>query len=80
MSSSASIPITMLSVGLYGEEVWVCLLYTSIKGEEMTRLVNSLPDRTGKKAGEFAVVQEPAPEGNICLKSDVDVYKRQTAH
>ena len=46
-----------------------------IKGEEMTRLVNSLPDRTGKKAGEFAVVQEPAPEGNICLKSDVAIAK-----
>ena len=46
-----------------------------IKGEEMTRLVNSLPDRTGKKAGEFTVVQEPAPEGNICLKSDVAIAK-----
>ncbi len=46
-----------------------------IKGEEMTRLVNSLPDRTGKNAGKFTVVQEPAPEGNICLKSDVAIAK-----
>ena len=46
-----------------------------IKGEEMTRLVNSLPDRTGKRAGNFTVVQEPAPEGNICLKSDVAIAK-----
>ena len=46
-----------------------------IKGEEMTRLVNSLPDRTGKTAGEFTVVQEPDLEGNICLKSDVAIAK-----
>ena len=46
-----------------------------IKGEEMTRLVNSLPDRTGKKAGRFTVVQEPDLEGNICLKSDVAIAK-----
>ena len=46
-----------------------------IKGEEMTRLVNSLPDRTGKKVGTFIVVQEPAFEGNICLKSDVAIAK-----
>ena len=46
-----------------------------IKGEEMTRLVNSLPDYTGKDAGRFIVVQEPALEGNICLKSDVAIAK-----
>ena len=46
-----------------------------IKGKEMTRLVNSLPDRTGKRASKFTVVQEPAPEGNICLKSDVAIAK-----
>ena len=46
-----------------------------IKGEEMTRLVNSLPDRTGKKAGKFTVVHEPDLEGNICLKSDVAIAK-----
>ena len=46
-----------------------------IKGEEMTHLVNSLPDLTGKEVGEFSVVQEPAPEGNICLKSDVAIAK-----
>ena len=46
-----------------------------VKGEEMTRLVNSLPDRTGKEAGTFTVVQEPDLEGNICLKSDVAIAK-----
>ena len=46
-----------------------------IKGKEMTRLVNSLPDRTGKRSGKFTVVQEPALEGNICLKSDVAIAK-----
>ena len=46
-----------------------------IKGEEMTRLVKSLPDRTGKAAREFIVVQEPAPEGNRCLKTDVAIAK-----
>ena len=46
-----------------------------IKGGEMTRLVNSLPDRTGREAGDFTVVQEPDPEGNICLKSDVAIAK-----
>ena len=46
-----------------------------IKGEEMTRLVNSLPDLTGKDAGRFIVVQEPAPESNICLQSDVAIAK-----
>ena len=44
-----------------------------IKGKEMTRMVNSLPDRTGKEAGEFIVVQDPEPEGNVCLKSDVAI-------
>ena len=46
-----------------------------VKGEEMTRLVNSLPDRTGEEAGTFTVVQEPDLEGNICLKSDVAIAK-----
>ena len=47
-----------------------------IKGEEMTRLVKSLPDLTGEEAGFFAVVQEPSAEGNICLKSDVAIAAR----
>ena len=48
-----------------------------IKGEEMTRLVNSLPDRTGKVAGTFVVRQEPNAEGNVCLKSDVAIADRK---
>ena len=46
-----------------------------IKGEEMTRLVNSLPDRTDEITGSFIVVQAPAPEGNVCFKSDVAIAK-----
>ena len=46
-----------------------------IKGEEMTRLVNSLPDRTSTSAGYIDVVQEPAPEGNRCLKTHVAIAK-----
>ena len=46
-----------------------------IKGEEMTRLVNSLPDRTGMDDGVFTVVQEPRPEGNRCLKTHVAIAK-----
>ena len=45
-----------------------------IKGEEMTRLVNSLPDLTGKEAGTIVVVQSGA-ESNRCLKSDVAIAK-----
>lgn len=56
----------LMSVYCYGNQ---------IKGEEITRLVKSLPDRTDKEAGEFIVVQEPAPEGNRCLKTDVAIAK-----
>ena len=48
-----------------------------IKGAEMTRLVNSLPDRTGILSGSFVVVREPGLEGNICLKSHVAIAKRK---
>ena len=48
-----------------------------IKGEEMTRLVNSLPDRTGKYTGTFVVIQDPAPEGNVCLKPDVAIAEEK---
>ena len=46
-----------------------------IKGGKMTLLVNSLPDLSGKKTGSFIVVQEPAPEGNRCPKTDVAIAK-----
>ena len=49
-----------------------------IKGEEMTRLVDSLPDRTEKEVyagkGEIVVVQSDA-ESNRCLKLDVAIAK-----
>ena len=45
-----------------------------IKGEEMTRLMNSLPDRTDTYAGYFVVIQS-GTEGNRCLKTDVAIAK-----
>ena len=47
-----------------------------IKGGEMTRLVNSLPNRT-KGIGKLIAVQYPAPEGNICLKSDAAIAAKK---
>ncbi|WP_304287393.1 C10 family peptidase [Porphyromonas uenonis] len=55
------------------EALWCCL--NQIKGEAMTQLVNSLPDRTGKKAGTFVVYSHFQGEKNICLKSDVAIAK-----
>ena len=52
----------------------VCFL-NQIKGEAMTQLVNSLPDRTGKEAGVFVVYSDFQTERNICLKSDVAIAK-----
>ena len=51
-----------------------CFL-NQIKGDAMTQLVNSLPDRTGKEAGVFAVYALSQEERNICLKSDVAIAK-----
>lgn len=48
-----------------------------IKGEEMARLVNCLPDLTGRGAGQFVVMQEPLPEGNECFKADVTIAKEK---
>ena len=67
--------LTALVVSQNTSLTWVTCFSNQIKGEEMTRLVNGLPDRTGKKAGEFIVVQEPSPEGNRCLKTDVAIAK-----
>ena len=50
---------------------WLECYDNQIKGEDMTRMVKSLPDRKGKDYGTFVVIQDPDPEGNICLKSDV---------
>ena len=51
-----------------------CFL-NQIKGDAMTQLVNSLPDRTGKEAGVFAVYALSQEERNRCLKSDVAIAK-----
>ena len=67
--------LTALDVSQNTSLTWIFCPGNQIKGEEMTRLVNSLPDYTGKAAGTFFVVQEPDLEGNICLKSDVAIAK-----
>ena len=67
--------LTKLDVSKNTALKWLDCSGNQIKGEEMTRLVKSLPDRTGKEAGSFTVVQEPDLEGNICLKSDVAIAK-----
>ena len=65
--------LTALDVSQNTALTWLSCTGNQIKGEEMTRLVNSLPDLRWKNGGEFTVVQEPDLEGNICLKSDVAI-------
>ena len=67
--------LTALDVSQNTSLYWVSCFGNQIKGEEMTRLMNSLPDRTWKVGGDIVVVQEPGLEGNICLKSDVAIAK-----
>ena len=66
--------LTALDVSQNTSLTWVTCSGNQIKGEEMTRLVNSLPDLTGKEAGTIVVVQSDA-ESNRCLKSDVAIAK-----
>ncbi len=48
----------------------------AIKGENMTNLVNSLPDRTGKTAGKFVVyASDDSREENVITKADVAIAK-----
>ena len=51
-----------------------CFL-NQIKGDAMTQLVNSLPDRTGKEIGTFVIYSHSQEERNRCLKSDVAIAK-----
>ena len=67
--------LTALDLSKNTALTWLRCYGNQIKGEEITRLVKSLPDRTDKEAGEFIVVQEPDPEGNRCLKTDVAIAK-----
>jgi hypothetical protein len=45
----------------------------NIAGNNMTGMINSLPDRTGKNAGQFAVFDELNDDKNRCLASDVAI-------
>jgi hypothetical protein len=48
----------------------------AIKGENMTNLVNSLPNRTGKTAGKFVVyASNDSREKNEITKEDVAIAK-----
>ena len=48
----------------------------AIKGENMTNLVNSLPDRKGKTAGKFVVYATgDSREENVITKADVAIAK-----
>ena len=50
--------------------------WNAIKGENMTNLVNSLPDRTGKTAGDFMVYATgDSREENVITKADVAIAK-----
>ena len=47
-----------------------------IKGEAMTRLVNSLPDRTGKEESGYIFIRTLCESGcNFCLESDVTIAR-----
>ena len=48
-----------------------------INGEEMTNLVNSLPNRKGMTAGVFKVVEDTQSEKNQCRPSDITVAKEK---
>ena len=48
-----------------------------IKGQDMTNLVNSLSDRTNKKAGELYIIDtKNNEEKNVCLVADVAIAKK----
>ena len=50
--------------------------WNAIKGENMTNLVKSLPDRTGKTAGKFVVYATGSSrEENVITKADVAIAK-----
>ena len=50
--------------------------WNAIKGENMTNLVNSLPNRTGKTAGKFMVYATGSSrEENVITKADVAIAK-----
>ena len=63
--------LSALDVSPLNELVELSCYGNQIEGKEMTRLINSLPDLSDKDAGTIIVIQEPFPEGNVCLKSDV---------
>ena len=46
-----------------------------INGDVMTKLVNSLPNRKGKSAGSFEVMQNTPEEKNLCRPSDLAIAK-----
>ncbi len=47
--------------------------YNQIKGAEMTKLVNGLPQMNRRHNSTFYVVVKDSLEGNVCLKSDIAI-------
>ena len=47
--------------------------YNQIKGAEMSKLVNGLPQMDRRYKSNFYVVVKDSIEGNVCLKSDVAI-------
>ena len=63
--------LTRLDISHNNELIELSCYYNQIKGAEMTKLVNSLPERSGH--AKFYVVAKDSLEGNVCLKSDVAI-------
>ena len=60
-----------LSKNTYLTELWC--YKNRINGEAMTRLVNSLPNRTGKSSGAFRIMDSGSDEKNQCSPSDISI-------
>ena len=68
--------LTALDVTQCMQLYWLYCYENKIVGNAMTKLVNSLPDRTSQEeVGDFVVVSDRPQESNLCLKSDVAIAK-----
>ena len=69
--------LTSLDVSKNTALTWLECYNNRINGEAMTKLVNSLPDRTGKSSGEFRVMDSGPDEKNLCRPSDLAIAKEK---
>ena len=49
-----------------------------INGENMTKLVNSLPSRKGLMSGNLVIISRRESEGNLCRPSDVAIAREKS--